>query len=658
MIFLNPAVLFGLLAASIPILIHLFNLRKLKKVEFSTLRFLKELQKNKIRKIKVKQWLLLALRVLIILFLVTAFARPTLRGVAIGGTTSAAKTTSVFILDNTFSMSIIDQKGSYFNQAKEAIKNLIQHLQEGDDAALVLVSNPDEQIKLTSNLNDLEKKVEEAQISYSSGMLHNAIVNAGQILSTSQNFNKEIYIFSDFQSKLFADEKSLSDLSGLLNDKINLYTFNYSGKEIFNVGIDELKTNTQIFEKNKPVSFNITVTNYSSKNVENLVVSLFINGERSGQQSISLNPKETKVLTMETDVKATGFVDVLAEIEDDDINYDNRRYTNLFIPNEIPVLIFSNKTSDTKFVKLALTASGNDRPIKITEKNLNQLSSYNLSAYDAVIIIGSEVENNIERLKPYVESGGGLFLMPGENSSLENFKKITESLGISSPTKSVGKLNATENSVRFDKIEFNHPIFQDIFTSSDKKKIESPEIYFHFDQKAGLKANEIISLIDGSSFLSEYKIDKGKVLLLNTAPVLSWSNFPLKSVFVPLMNKSIYYLSSKDRSESDFIAGQTVNIRLPEISSSQLKIERPDKTEEFLNLEDSANLNFLSYNKTDLIGNYKIYNNQKIVEDFSVNNNPLESSTEYLNKKEFEDYLKKINFKGKHILIEKNQNPC
>ena len=141
MIFLNPAVLFGLLAASIPILIHLFNLRKLKKVEFSTLRFLKELQKNKIRKIKLKQWVLLALRIMIILFLVTAFARPTLKGVSIGGTTSAAKTSSVFILDNTFSMSVVDNNGSYLNQAKETAKSLLDQLQEGDEAALILLSD-------------------------------------------------------------------------------------------------------------------------------------------------------------------------------------------------------------------------------------------------------------------------------------------------------------------------------------------------------------------------------------------------------------------------------------------------------------------------------------------------------------------------------------
>ena len=123
MTFLNPLVLFGLLAASIPILIHLFNLRKLKKIEFSTLAFLKELQKNKIRKIKLKQWILLALRVLIILFLVFAFARPTLEGLAIGGTTSAAKTTAVFIIDDTFSMSVIDNQGSLLNQAKAEAKN-------------------------------------------------------------------------------------------------------------------------------------------------------------------------------------------------------------------------------------------------------------------------------------------------------------------------------------------------------------------------------------------------------------------------------------------------------------------------------------------------------------------------------------------------------
>ena len=143
--FLNPAFLFGLAAASIPVIIHLLNLKKLQKIEFSTLTFLKELQKSKLRRIKIRQWLLLALRVLIILLLVMAFSRPTLKGVAIGGTTSAAKTSVVFIIDNTISMSAVDEKGSLLNQVKTAALKLANLLQQGDDAAIIFVSynNPD-----------------------------------------------------------------------------------------------------------------------------------------------------------------------------------------------------------------------------------------------------------------------------------------------------------------------------------------------------------------------------------------------------------------------------------------------------------------------------------------------------------------------------------
>ncbi|HED05466.1 MAG TPA: VWA domain-containing protein [Ignavibacteria bacterium] len=357
MIFLNPAILFGLLAASIPVLIHLFNLRKLKKVEFSTLAFLKELQKNKIRKIKLKQWILLVLRVLIILFLVTAFARPTLKGVAIGGTTSAAKTTAVFILDNTFSMSVINSKGSYLNQAKATINKLLSQLQEGDEAALVLVSDHwKKPPKTTGNLTQFKKEINNVRISDASGTLNNAIIKAGEILSNSQNFNKEIYIFSDFQAGRLYNPGSLSDLGKILNNKIRLYTFDYSSKKIFNLGIDDIKLNTQILEKDKPVDFSITLTNYSEQKANNTVVSLYINGKRSSQQSVSLTPGQSKILSMQAVINATGFVNAFAEIEDDDILQDNKRYINFYIPKEIPVIIFSKDNHNSRFIYLALTA--------------------------------------------------------------------------------------------------------------------------------------------------------------------------------------------------------------------------------------------------------------------------------------------------------------
>ena len=659
MLFLNPAVLLGLFAASIPVLIHMLNLRKLKRIDFSTLAFLKELQKNKIRKIKLKQWLLLALRILIILFLVMAFARPTIKGIAIGGTSSAAKTTAVFVLDDTYSMSVVDAKGSLLNQAKSEILELLKQLQEGDDVALVLVSdNSKKEIKTTGNLSDFEKRVEDVTISSSSGMIHNAIVKAAKILDESKNFNKEIYILSDFQTGRLSGNESLSDLGQILNNKVRIYTIDYSGKEVFNLGIDQFKSENQIFEKGKPVNFNVTLTNYSNQQVKNAVVSLYLNGERSSQQSVTIGPGNSKIISIQAVPKSTGFIDAIAEIEDDDILQDNKRYLNFYIPDKIPVIIFSEDQQDTKYLKLALTAGDDKSLIEITEKNLGQLSSIDLNQFDVVLIVGADKITGIDRLKNYINTGGSLFLMPGENTNEGNFNNLLQNLNLPGVSGIFGKNNSTDNSVTFDKTEFNHPIFADIFSNRDKKKIESPDFYHFFKITTQGKGNNIISLMDGSSFLSEYRIGEGKVLLMNTAPLLSWSNLPLKGIFVPLMNKSVFYLASKERQNDDYIAGMPVTISLAKQTSAQIKIENPEKREEYITLNKELRNNFIGYDKTNVAGNYKIFSGKNLIDEISVNTDPKESVTKYLSDSDFEHYLNKIDFKGNHIIIKKDQNPA
>ena len=111
MTFLNPFVLIGLAAAAIPVLLHLLNLRKLKTIEFSTLRFLKELQKTKIRRLKLRQIILLILRTLIVVFTVLAFSRPAIKS-TLPGLGTHAKTSVIILLDNSFSMDASDEGGN------------------------------------------------------------------------------------------------------------------------------------------------------------------------------------------------------------------------------------------------------------------------------------------------------------------------------------------------------------------------------------------------------------------------------------------------------------------------------------------------------------------------------------------------------------------
>jgi uncharacterized membrane protein len=653
MIFLNPAILFGLLAASIPVIIHLFNLRKLKKIEFSTLTFLKELQKNKIRKIKLKQWILLALRVLIILFIVMAFARPALKALQIGGTTSAAKTTAVFILDDTFSMSIVGQKGSYFNQAKEIINQVIGQLQEGDEVGLILVSKHSDENKLTSNLSEFIKNVDQLDLSYSSGDINSALVKSSQIISESKNFNKEIYVFSDFQKNKITKENLNNDLSELLNESIRLYSLNLSDKDVFNLSVDELKINNQIFEKDKPVSFSVTITNNSKQDVNSAVVSLFMDDERAAQKSFDVTAGQSTLVEIEATPKTKGYIDVTAEIETDEIEQDNKRFASIFIPEKISVGLFAENPDDLTFVSLALQTAGEGK-YQIEKRNVNQINSQQLSKYQTIIIAANSVAVGNEQIKNYINDGGGLILFPNYSPDAVKLNQLFSQFGLGINSSFVGKVNGSELKIKVDKTDFNHPVFQNIFQNDDKKKYESPELNAYY--KISSTGNQIISLVDGSSFLSQYKIGKGKIFLFNSSPVLSWSDFPIKSIFAPVMNKSVAYLSSKERDENIFLAGEEVNVNLKSTNLSQIKIMKPDNAEEFINLSENSRRDYLAYSNTNIAGSYKFYSGDNQFENISINTDPLESKTEYANESEFEDYLKEIKFNGNYVSIDKENN--
>ena len=653
MIFLNPAVLFGLLASSIPVIIHLFNLRKLKKIEFSTLAFLKELQKNKIRKIKLKQWILLALRVLIILFIVMAFARPALQSIQIGGTTSAAKTNAVFILDDTYSMSVVDQKGSYFNQAKEITNQIISQLQEGDEIGLVLVSNHNKEQKLTSNFSEFIKNLDQLDLSYSSGDLNSSITKAAQLISESKNFNKEIYVISDFQKNKITNEKIKNDLSELLNDKVRLYSFDLSDKDVFNLSVDELKIDNQIFEKDKPVSFSITVTNNSKQDVSSAVVSLFMNDERAAQKSFDVAAGQSIIVEIEATPKTTGFIDVIAEIETDEIEQDNKRFANLFITEKINVGLFAENLNDLTFVDLALQTAGEGK-YQIERKNISQLTTQQLSKYQTIILSANAILSGAEQLQSNLGNGSGIILFPSSTNDIAAYNKTLTQFSLGSCAAFVGKLNNNDLKIKFDKTDFSHPVFQNIFKNEDKKKYESPELNAYY--KMSSTGNQIISLIDGSSFLNEIKIGKGKVFVFNSPPVLSWNNFAVKSIFAPLMNNSVSYLSTINREQNNFIAGEDAIVNLKNSGSSQIKVVKPDKTEEYIKLDQNVNSDYLTYQNAKTAGSYKFYSGEKLIENISINTDPTESKTEYSDKSEFDDYLKAINFSGNHTSIEKDEN--
>jgi hypothetical protein len=316
-----------------------------------------------------------------------------------------------------------------------------------------------------------------------------------------------------------------------------------------------------------------------------------------------------------------------------------------------------DKFNDIRFVKHALQSVADTGNLELYERPLNKLSTIKLNNYDAVIIIGSKVIDRSDDLRKYLADGGGLIIFPSSKPELIGFREILASLKLPQAKDLIFNSEQINKTVDFEKVDYDHPLLQNIFRDEQKKEIESPIIQNYYKFSPMGKGRSIISLLDGSSFLSEYDFGKGKTFVFNVSPVLEWSDFPIKSIFAPLIYKSVIYLSAEDRSEAEYIAGEQLNINISRRTLPVIKVVRPDRSEDLINLNGNDS-DFLNYSKTYLSGNYTIYSGVDLLETISVNTDQLESNVKYISDDEFEDYLKDINFKGSHIKITKGEDPA
>jgi hypothetical protein len=215
-----------------------------------------------------------------------------------------------------------------------------------------------------------------------------------------------------------------------------------------------------------------------------------------------------------------------------------------------------------------------------------------------------------------------------------------------------GEVSSTINYYSFENIDYQHPLFYDMFENSTKPKIDSPEIYSYLKMSSAGLGKTIISLQDKSAFLSEYKIGNGKVMLFSVAPGLNWSSFPLKGVFAPLVNRAVYYLISETIDGREYIVGDELTISLADRAIQKLKVLKPGSREEVISIDTLNNRKVVKYNITGYKGIYKFLSNDDLIDYFSMNTDPGESIADYADEEMIEDYLSKIGFNGIYYFIE------
>jgi hypothetical protein len=570
MTFLNPLALIGLAAASIPLLIHLLSQRRLRTIEFSSVRFLKELQRTSMRRLRIRQILLLVLRTLIIISVVVAFSRPALHGSVAGIAGTDASSTTVLLIDDSPSMTASDDHGEVFPRAREAAVRLIDLVRSGDRFYLIPLSATRSGVSLPPprTVESARRFLSEIRASFITVPFCSALVRLDTLLRASADANREILFVTDGQASQF-DLPESADTAFRVAPGIHVFVLTTPLSEAENLDVESGEVMTRILSPSRPARIRARIVNKGDQPASGVLASVYLEGIRVAQQEASLPPHGAVSEEFTFIPKRTGILTGAIRLEPDSYEADNSWNFALEVPDRIPILLVGPDKDATRLPALAISA-GNDSAVggnfdlrRITE---SELSAVDLSRFEAVVVCGvrTATVTAIQNLKRFLTSGGGVVLFP--DAHVGTFTQFAAGLGLPPPagqpvTQAVGSY------LTFATIDYAHPILEGMFETANrtlprKPKIESPHVRSFLPLGRSSASESIISLSNGSPFLAEYSLPRGRVLVFAVQAGLTWSDFPTKGIFAPLLHRTVSYAALEGNHTPSITCGEPLRVSL------------------------------------------------------------------------------------------------
>lgn len=633
MIYQNPYLLYALFAIVIPILIHLFNLRKHKVIYFSSLRFLKEIKTKNKKKSRLKNILILLCRILAITFLILAFAKPFIPSKNI------SEKNDVFIyLDNSLSMDIDFGSGNLLNIAKKKAFEIIDSYSENHDFFLVTNSF------LSINNFPYTKDAIKRQIDNISS--NSEIKSFKDILSKveSLSIKNHLYYISDFQKSTFISS-SLNEMN--LDCSVTFIII--ENQDVTNISIDSVFINEPIFDNNIDVVIKVNLSNNSSQDITDEVIFLFIDDKQKSQQSLSLLSGEKKTISFAFLSTKKRFLNGHIQTNDNPVSYDNKFYFSIPSVNKINVYSINENNDNKAFLSLFKKDSTlfNYFSNNIGNINYNLIENQNLIILNEVISLSTGLLNS---MKLFTQNGGSLIIVPPSNlDNIYNYNLMLDALNINLIS------NVNTGNIKINKFISDHPIYKNVFSNSNEK------INFPIASKSYLVnkrnySSQIINYANNNEFLSSFSNGSGLIYQFSSPLDESFNNFTTHALFVPtliniantsLQIQNVYnIINNKDKV---IINNEIPKNELPHIILDQIDIVPTLKINNGV-LELDVN------NQITKNGIYSINIKDSTVNYVAYNYKNIENNTISLSINEIEEFISKNKFINIDVLSSKNKS--
>ena len=523
--FVNPAFLFGLLAISVPIVIHLFNFRKYRRVYFTNVRFLKELKEQTKKRSQLRHLLILLLRILAIACLAIAFSQPYIPFPGNKQKADSRNAVSIYI-DNSFSMEALGSKGPLLEEAKQKAREIAAAYKTSDIFQLLTNDFEGKHQRFVSR-DEFYVMLSEVSISPVARQLSEVISRQMDLFTISASKVKSAFVVSDFQQS-FSNVASLSDDSTMSG-----YLLPLAAAQVNNLYIDSCWFDSPVQQAGFPVRLHVKLSNSSNTDFEKIPVRVTVNNKQKAVATVDILAGNSAEIVMPFINYEGGICQGVAEISDYPITYDDKFYFSYNVTSAMSVLAIDGENGNAYLN--ALFAS--DSSVKYEHMQEQKLDYSSFGKYNLIILnsVGSISSGLAQELKRFLENGGGVSLIPAPNADLASYNTFLHDLN-------AGMLSGpdTVNTV-VSKINLNHPLFRDVFDASAgvgklPDNVELPNVFSHYRilTNSRVASESLMSLRTGDYFLTAQPVGEGMLFLLASPLDVRFSNFPKQALFVPV----------------------------------------------------------------------------------------------------------------------------
>jgi hypothetical protein len=559
--FLYPAFLFALLSLAIPVVIHLFNFRKFKKVYFSNVQFLKEVQEQQASRRNLKERLILAARLLALAFLVFAFARPYIPG-AENTNAGRQQVVSVFV-DNSYSMQTLNREGSLLDEAKSRAKEIVSAYNINDRFQLLTQDFEGKHQRLL-NRDEFNDAVDAVKISPQSRDLQQVISRQESLLESQPGASRSIFMISDFQKN--KNDKPVKADTGIAVSLVQLKSGNLS-----NVAVDSVWLLSAVHRPGESEKLVVRLHNYAGERAEKIPLKVLINGTQKALGSFSIDARAVQNDTLSFSGLQGGWQKGEIQLQDNPVTFDNQFYFSFNVKQQMPVLLIDGGSANP-YLKAVFGSDPFFAAQRVTDGNVDYAA---LNSYPMVVIsdVKSIATGLAQQLKSYVAKGGSLVVFPSADADLANYRLFLQGLNAGYPEKLVTQ------DVKVSNINKQSPVFKNVFESFPQNP-DLPVVKKYYQlSKGGSRGENLMSLATGEAFWSAYKSGRGNVYVASVPLNEDFSNLPRHALFVPVLFR-MALLSGHDQ-PLFYTLGTDESLEIPPVQTTEkqlLKLSKGDQS--------------------------------------------------------------------------------